>query len=144
MGISNIRIRRERMAMKISPIKDVDLPMFLSKNLFTGDINLVKSNSVISLSVKNLILTILGRRAFNTNIGTNVYSSLFSMNIVPGNYNKDLIDLENSMFFVLSNFEPRIEKIQIDATSSVGKTLNFSITYTNIKTQEIQTLNITT
>ena len=130
--------------MKISPIKDVDLPMFLSKNLFTGDINLVKSNSVISLSVKNLILTILGRRAFNTNIGTNVYSSLFSMNIVPGQYNKDLIDLENSMFFVLSNFEPRIEKIQIDATSSVGKTLNFSITYTNIKTQEIQTLNITT
>lgn len=130
--------------MKISPIKDVDLPMFLSKNLFTGDINLVKSNSAISHSVKNLILTILGRRAFNTNIGTNVYSSLFSMNIIPGKYNKDLIDLENSMFFVLSNFEPRIEKIQIDATSSIGKTLNFSITYTNKKTQEIQTLNITT
>ena len=130
--------------MKISPIKDIDLPMFLSKNLFTGDINLVKSNSAISHSVKNLVLTILGRRAFNTNIGTNVYSSLFSMNIIPGQYNKDLIDLENSMFFVLSNFEPRIEKIQIDATSSVGKTLNFSITYTNIKTQEIQTLNITT
>ena len=144
MGISNIRIRRERMDMKISPIKDVDLPMFLTKNLFTGDINLVKSNSAISHSVKNLILTILGRRAFNTNIGTNVYSSLFSMNIIPGQYNKDLIDLENSMFFVLSKFEPRIEKIQIDATSSVGKTLNFSITYTNIKTQEIQTLNITT
>ena len=80
----------------------------------------------------------------NTNIGTNVYSSLFSMNIIPGKYNKDLIDLKNSMFFVLSNFEPRIEKIQIDATSSVGKTLNFSITYTNKKTQEIQTLNITT
>lgn len=130
--------------MKISPTKDVDLSMFLSKNLFTGDINLVKSNSAISLSIKNLVLTILGRRAFNTNIGTNVYSSLFSMNIIPGKYNKDLIDLKNSMFFVLSNFEPRIEKIQIDATSSVGKTLNFSITYTNKKTQEIQTLNITT
>ena len=130
--------------MKISPIKDVDLPMFLTKNLFTGDINLVKSNSVIYHSVKNLILTILGRRAFNTNIGTNVYSSLFSMNIIPGKYNKDLIDLKNSMFFVLSKFEPRIEKIQIDATSSDRKTLNFSITYTNIKTQEIQTLNITT
>ena len=130
--------------MKISPTKDVDLSMFLSKNLFTGDINLVKSNSAISLSIKNLVLTILGRRAFNTNIGTNVYSSLFSMNIIPGQYNKDLIDLENSMFFVLSEFEPRIEKIQINATSSVGKTLNFSITYTNIKTQEIQTLNITT
>lgn len=130
--------------MKISPIKDVDLPMFLSKNLFTGDINLVKSNSVISLSVKNLILTILGRRAFNTDIGTNVYSSLFSMSIVPGKYNKDLIDLKNSIFFVLSNFEPRIEKIQIYITSPVGKTLNISITYTNKKTQEIQTLNITT
>lgn len=130
--------------MKISPTKDVDLSMFLSKNLFTGDINLVKSNSAISLSIKNLVLTILGRRAFNTNIGTNVYSSLFSMNIIPGKYNKDLIDLKNSMFFVLSNFEPRIEKIQINATSSVGKTLNFSITYTNKKTQEIQTLNITT
>jgi phage baseplate assembly protein W len=132
------------MGMKISPTKDVDLSMFLSKNLFTGDINLVKSNSAISLSIKNLVLTILGRRAFNTNIGTNVYSSLFSMNIIPGKYNKDLIDLKNSMFFVLSNFEPRIEKIQINATSSVGKTLNFSITYTNKKTQEIQTLNITT
>ena len=130
--------------MKISPIKDVDLPMFLSKNLFTGDINLVNSYNVISHSIKNLVLTILGRRAFNTDIGTNIYSSLFSMNIIPGKYNKDLIDLENSMFFVLSNFEPRIENIQIDATSSVGKTLNFSITYTNIKTQEIQTLNITT
>lgn len=130
--------------MKISPIKDVDLPMFLTKNLFTGDINLVKSNSVIYHSVKNLILTILGRRAFNTNIGTNVYSSLFSMNIVPGTYNEELVDLENSMFFVLSNFEPRIENIQITVTSSDRKTLNFSITYTNIKTQEIQTLNITT
>lgn len=130
--------------MKISPIKDVDLPMFLSKNLFTGDINLVKSNSVIYHSVKNLILTILGRRAFNTNIGTNVYSSLFSMDIVPGIYNEEFVDLENSMFFVLSNFEPRIENIQITVTSSDRKTLNFSITYTNIKTQEIQTLNITT
>lgn len=130
--------------MKISPITDVDLPMFLSKNLFTGDINLVKSNSVIYHSVKNLILTILGRRAFNTDIGTNVYSSLFSMNIVPGTYNEELVDLENSMFFVLSNFEPRIENIQIAVTSSDRKTLNFSITYTNIKTQEIQTLNITT
>ena len=130
--------------MKISPTKDVDLSMFLSKNLFTGDINLVKSNSAISLSIKNLVLTILGRRAFNTNIGTNVYSSLFSMNIVPGTYNEEFVDLENSMFFVLSKFEPRIEKIQIDATSSDRKTLNFSITYTNIKTQEIQTLNITT
>ena len=130
--------------MKISPITDVDLPMFLSKNLFTGDINLVKSNSVIYHSVKNLILTILGRRAFNTDIGTNVYSSLFSMNIVPGTYNEEFVDLENSMFFVLSNFEPRIENIQIAVTSSDRKTLNFSITYTNIKTQEIQTLNITT
>lgn len=131
------------MGMKATQIKDVDLSMFMSKNMFTNDINLIKGNSVIQQSIKNLVLTILGRRGFNTSIGTIVYSSLFSQNIVPGEYNEQVIAVQNSIYFVLSNFEPRIENITVKIEPSTDKTLNFSITYNNKSSEQTQTLNIT-
>jgi len=60
-------------------IKNVfsDLPMFLTKNSFTGDLNLTKDLTSIRNSVKNIVMTNIGERAFDYEFGGNIYSLLF-------------------------------------------------------------------
>lgn len=127
--------------MKLPAYNCTDIPMFITKNMFTKDINLVKSSMAISLCVKNLILTILGERGFNTLIGTNIHANVFADVSVSNRYDQRLISLENDIVTCLMNYEPRITDITVKS-QFLDKILNFTITYKNIKTSEIQTLNI--
>jgi phage baseplate assembly protein W len=67
--------------MSDSPIiiKNVfsDLPMFLTKNSFTNDLNVTKDLSSIKNSVKNIVLTNIGERAFDYEFGGNIHALLF-------------------------------------------------------------------
>jgi len=60
-------------------IKNVfsDLPMFLTKNSFTSDLNLTKDMSAIRNSIKNIVMTNIGERAFDYEFGGNIYALLF-------------------------------------------------------------------
>lgn len=127
--------------MKLPAYNCTDIPMFITKNMFTKDINLVKSSMAISLCVKNLILTILGERGFNTLIGTNIHANVFADVSISNRYDQRLISLENDIVTCLMNYEPRITDITVKS-QFLDKMLNFTITYKNIKTSEIQTLNI--
>lgn len=127
--------------MKLPAYNCTDIPMFITKNMFTKDINLVKSSMAISLCVKNLILTILGERGFNTLIGTNIHANVFADVSISNRYDQRLISLENDIVTCLMNYEPRITDITVKS-QFLDKILNFTITYKNIKTSEIQTLNI--
>ena len=54
-----------------------DIPFFISKNSFTNDLNLVNDLSAIRQSVKNIIMSDLGDRAFDFYFGSGLYSTIF-------------------------------------------------------------------
>lgn len=128
--------------MRILGYNATDIPVFITKNMFTKDINLVKGNVSINNCIKNLVLTIFGQRAFNTQIGTTIYSNILFENkskVVKDQYTSTTTI--NEIISVLMRYESRIKDINI-TLNLVSSNLNLGITYTNVKTTEIQTLNI--
>lgn len=128
--------------MRILGYNATDIPVFITKNMFTKDINLVKGNVSINNCIKNLVLTIFGQRAFNTQIGTTIYSNILFENkskVVKDQYTSTTTI--NEIISVLMRYESRIKDINI-TLNLVSSNLNLAITYTNVKTTEIQTLNI--
>ena len=128
--------------MRILGYNATDIPVFITKNMFTKDINLVKGNASINNCIKNLVLTIFGQRAFNTQIGTTIYSNILFENkskVVNDQYTSTATI--NEIISVLMRYESRIKDINI-TLNLVSSNLNLAITYTNVKTTEIQTLNI--
>lgn len=128
--------------MRILGYNATDIPVFITKNMFTKDINLVKGNVSINNCIKNLVLTIFGQRAFNTQIGTTIYSNILFENkskVVNDQYTSTTTI--NEIISVLMRYESRIKDINI-TLNLVSSNLNLGITYTNVKTTEIQTLNI--
>lgn len=128
--------------MRILGYNATDIPVFITKNMFTKDINLVKGNVSINNCIKNLVLTIFGQRAFNTQIGTTIYSNILFENkskFVNDQYTSTTTI--NEIISVLMRYESRIKDINI-TLNLVSSNLNLAITYTNVKTTEIQTLNI--
>lgn len=128
--------------MRILGYNATDIPVFITKNMFTKDINLVKGNVSINNCIKNLVLTIFGERAFNTQMGTTIYSNILFENkskVVNDQYTSTTTI--NEIISVLMRYESRIKDINI-TLNLVSSNLNLGITYTNVKTTEIQTLNI--
>lgn len=56
-----------------------DIPMFLSRNTFTGDLSIRKDSLAIKDSIKNIILTLFHERPFDPEFGTNVLSGLLKI-----------------------------------------------------------------
>lgn len=86
-----------------------DIPMFLSKNSFTGDINLRKDLTCIRDSIKNIVLTNIGERAFDYNFGGGLRSLLFE-NINGVELYAFRIQLAN----MIKMYDPRISMTHID------------------------------
>lgn len=109
-------------------IKNVfsDLPMFLTKNSFTNDMNLKKDLSCIRESIKNIVLTNTGERAFDYNFGGNIYGLLFEQ-LDKYELSGYRIGLANK----INNYEPRAEVNQINFTYGI-KDINITIEYSII------------
>lgn len=109
-------------------IKDVfsDLPMFLTRNSFTNDINLRKDLSCIRDAVKNITLTNLKERAFDFNFGGDIYSLLFE-HMDKYELSGHRINLANK----INIYEPRVDVNQIVVTTD-NKTINIIIEYSVI------------
>jgi len=58
-------------------ISYADIPFFISKNPFTGDLNLTRDMNAIRQSIKNIIMTNVGERGFDYKFGCNIYDYLF-------------------------------------------------------------------
>lgn len=116
--------------MKILKNVFSDIPMFLSRNAFTGDINIKKDSTAIKESVKNIILTSLYERPFDDEFGTNLRTSLFENQYEFGFY------VENIIERAISRYEPRVQLNKIDSTVD-NKTMNVSIEY-SIKNYDIK------
>lgn len=80
-----------------------DISLSFVRNPITDDILTLQNEDAIKKSVKNLVLTILGERFFNSLIGTSLSSSLFELNL-----EEISATLQDTIAEVLENFEPRI------------------------------------
>ena len=114
--------------LKYQTRKYIDIDMDFDFNPFTKDIMMKKGDSSIKQSVKNLVLSRLGERPFQPNIGTQVYNYLFD-NIMPQTSTALKTTIEN----VINTFEPRVV---LDNVECVGDYDNngyvISITFTLI------------
>lgn len=81
----------------------------LTPHPVTKDLGRIKNDQSIKQSLKNIILTNLGERFFQPNIGSDVYKSLFEPN--------DII-LEETLRFSIENairfHEPRVNLVGLD------------------------------
>lgn len=103
-----------------------DLPMFLSKNFFTRDINLKKDSLAIKDSVKNIVLTRVGERPFDLSFTGYVYDLLFE-NVIDSQMIQYKVHLSN----IIGVYEPRVEVTDVLIQSN-NKTVTVEIIY-NIK-----------
>lgn len=109
-----------------------DIPFFISKNIFTNDLNTIVNLSAIRQSIKNIILTNLGERTFQYNFGCNIYETLFEL------LEEDQkIAMQINILSKLQLYEPRIQvnEIYIDSIpkeNRINITVNFGIPSTGL------------
>lgn len=103
----------------------------------TGDIVRIKNENAIRQSVKNLVMTSLGERPFQSYIGSNVYNSLFEPN--------DFILAETIKYNIqntLTNCEPRVSLIDVTLMDTGYNNISLNIVFVIINTQSVQSLNL--
>ena len=94
-----------------------DISLSLGTNPLNSDLIELKNETAISRSIQNLVLTQRGERFFNTDLGSNVYASLFE--------NVDLISsasIESSIREVIRIYEPRVvlREVNVDINGDVN------------------------
>lgn len=119
--------------MLVHTPKYTDLSFFITKNPFTGDINLVKDILSIKYCLKNLILTQFNERPFNTSLGTGIYGAMF---------NVDMTNIASEISQSIYRNETRVEDIKTSAKTD-GKTINIEVSFKIISTEEVNTLSLT-
>lgn len=114
-------------------IKDLfaDIPMFFTRNSFTNDLNVKKDLTAIRESIKNIVLTNKGERAFDYDFGGNIYALLFE--------NLDRVELYGfkiQLANMIAMYEPRVNvnEIYFDfGIHDIDITIEYSIVYINTK-----------
>jgi len=113
-----------------------DISLSFEPHPVTKDLSILRNESAIRRSVRNLVETIPTERFFNSLIGTNVRSSLF-----------ELIDfgtasvIEDQIKTSIGNFEPRVTNLKVDVDpqpdlNAFNITVYFDIIGQDFPTQE--------
>jgi hypothetical protein len=111
----------------------------LTPHPITHDVGRVRNEQSINQSIRNLILTKIGERFFQPNIGSNVYNSLFEPN--DAFMHEDLV---YSIRNVINQNEPRaiIQNVTVNPVIDESR-ISINIVYSIINTPiQIQTLNL--
>ena len=89
-----------------------DISFSFSQHPVTKDLHVLTNERAIARAVRNLVETIPTERFFNPLIGTNVRGSLFQP------YSREtLTTIEDQIRDTITNFEPRVGNVQIEASS---------------------------
>jgi len=86
-----------------------DISLSFNAHPVTKDISVLKDANAIKRSVRNLVQTIPRERFFNSNLGSDVRSSLF-----------DFVDfgtasvIQQQIETTIDNYEPRVDNLQIE------------------------------
>lgn len=113
-----------------------DISLSFEPHPITKDLPILKNETAIIRSIRNLVETIPTERFFNSTLGSDVRSSLF-----------EFVDfatasiIEDQVLNVISNYEPRVNNVQVFAnpspdTNEFEITVNFNIIGQEIPTQQ--------
>ena len=86
-----------------------DISLSFSPHPVTKDLPILKNESAIVRSVRNLVQTIPTERFFNSDLGSDVQDSLFGF----VDYGTASL-IEDQIVTVVTNFEPRVENVEVD------------------------------
>lgn len=109
-----------------------DIPFFISKNSFTGDLNTVNDLNAIRQSIKNILMTIPGERPFDYYFGGSLYGNIFD------NYTLDsILDIQSKIANNIRSYERRVELNDIrvlnsPSTNSINVVVDFFIPDLNV------------
>ena len=111
-----------------------DISLSFEPHPVTKDLPILKNESAIRRSVRNLVETIPTERFFNPLLGSNVRSSLFDfVDYGTASLIKDQVET------TISNFEPRVENVFVSVDPFPDSNeFNISVTY-DIIGQELPT-----
>lgn len=107
-----------------------------SKTPNGGDLGRVINERSVTQSIKNLIMTSLGERLFQPNIGSNIYNSLFEFND-----NLTNASIEFNIQNTLKYNEPRCNLISVTASSIGDNSIEVNIVYSLINNPEPISIN---
>jgi phage baseplate assembly protein W len=85
-----------------------DISLSFVPHPVTKDLPILKNESAISRSIRNLVQTIPTERFFNSLLGSDVRSSLFEF-VDYGNASI----VQNQIETTIENFEPRVNNVQV-------------------------------
>ena len=115
-----------------------DISLSFVPHPVTKDLPVLKNQSAIIRSVRNLVETIPNERFFNSLLGSDVRSSLF-----------DFVDfatasiIQDQIINVVSNYEPRVQNLRVEVNPSPDtNTFEVSVIF-DIIGQEIPTQQFT-
>ena len=91
-----------------------DISLSFAPHPVTKDLPILKNENAIVRSVRNLVQTIPTERFFNSNIGSDVQDSLFGF-VDYGTASQ----IEDQIVTTVTNFEPRVENIEVDVEPQV-------------------------
>ena len=117
--------------------KFVDLMVNFARNPFTDDASVVKNESAIKQSIKNLILTQPGEKPFQPNVGSRVTALLFEP-LDP--FTADA--LKEEIINTINQYEPRVQLQTVYVTPIIeGNKLNVTIEYQVVGLPIVETIN---
>ena len=93
-----------------------DISLSFSPHPVTKDLPILKNESAIRRSVRNIAETIPTEKFFNPDFGSDVYKSLF-----------DFVDfgtaniIQDQIKTAINNFEPRVENVRVEVDPSVDE-----------------------
>lgn len=105
-----------------------DINLFFEPHPVTNDVQVLTNERAINRSIRNLVETIPTERFFNSDIGSDVRSSLFeNVDVVT------LVVIENQINDCIRRYEPRVTDLNVEVTESFDEnTFEVTITYTII------------
>ena len=112
-----------------------DISLSFSPHPVTKDLPVLINERAVVRSVRNLVETIPTERFFNSDIGTDIRGSLFE------SFSREtLVTIEDQIRDTIGNFEPRVNNLEIEASSRPDdNTFNikviFDIAGLNVPTQ---------
>ena len=104
------------MAYKMVSKAFKDISLSFSPHPVTKDLPILKNESAIRRSVRNIVETIPTEKFFNPDFGSDVYKSLF-----------DFVDfgtaniIQDQIKTAINNFEPRVENVRVEVDPSVDE-----------------------
>ena len=121
-----------------------DISLSFSPHPVTKDLPILKNENAIVRSVRNLVQTIPTERFFNSNIGSDVYDSLFGF----VDYGTASL-IEDQIITTVTNFEPRVENLEVEVepqtdNNTFGVIVRFDVVGQEFPTQEFAFLLETT